>query len=231
MTNISIHNCDMDIQAIRKANFLYLLANECGPERGRNRVMAGKIDREPNYISQIKNEYVGIGDAMARRLEKGFCKEHGWMDVLQDQLPDSLEIREPGATYHTSAKDSDETVIILETDEITDFVNGYTPERPVDTVKSPVSNSEFLRVFAWRDQSNTNAPLLPAGTIYTILPTDRVSNGAMVAVMVSGNLAVGIYDRSAFGEAILTTGTKKHELPEEHHVFGVVISIVNRSNF
>lgn len=67
----------MDIKQIRKTN-LYLLKEEAKSWAE----IARRAGTDPAYISQIvsKKAVREIGDDLARKLEAGFYKPHGWMD-------------------------------------------------------------------------------------------------------------------------------------------------------
>lgn len=74
----------MDIKAIRFKN-LELLIDQYGSAE-----IARKAGSSPAYISQIKTKRLtpkgekirGIGDDIARRIEKGFEKPTGWLDQI-----------------------------------------------------------------------------------------------------------------------------------------------------
>ena len=74
------------IADIRAENLELLIAEQGSAER-----VAALCDTSPVYISQLRNKAGDsktgtprqVGDAMARKLEVGCCKEVGWMDNLQ----------------------------------------------------------------------------------------------------------------------------------------------------
>lgn len=72
----------MDSKEIRRINLEYLINSV-----GSIKALAELIDSNPDYISQIKGSKAkkNVGDKLARRLEKAFRKEHGWMDKLHYQ--------------------------------------------------------------------------------------------------------------------------------------------------
>ena len=81
----------MDNKAIRKEN-LRLLLDECG---GNQSDLARRCGSQAAYINQVLHGWKGkgIGDSLARRLEKGMNKEAGWMDRRH------LQVAEPGGDY------------------------------------------------------------------------------------------------------------------------------------
>lgn len=77
----------MDISEIRKANLLELIKTEAN---GSQKIFAELVGTSPAYLSQILNSTVGrngkpasVGAALARKTEKAFDLEHGWMDMYQ----------------------------------------------------------------------------------------------------------------------------------------------------
>ena len=216
--NALIHNCEMDIKTIRRDNFQLLMEHECGPKRGRNIVMAAKLDVEPSYISLIKNGRREIGDKTARKLEEAFGKKFGWMDSPQKILPTSIEIREDQAVYKVEKANTPELPVLKGSEAIEFLSSGKLPEKyPTD--QSPLPAPEYLRLFAIDEASYTNMPLLPPGTRYVVMPMDKPKNGSMAAV------AIGRYEFTPFGDAKLVTSEEKHPLPEGHTVLGRVIQI------
>ncbi len=66
----------MDNKSIRHKNLLTLI-----DIAGSLKNLERRTDVSANLISQLKNKTRGIGDNIARRLEVGMLKPHGWMDV------------------------------------------------------------------------------------------------------------------------------------------------------
>lgn len=87
LQNNSLYKGAMDIKEIRREN-LRLLAKEKG---GQAR-LAEMLGMSLSYLGQIigKNPVKGIGDAIARRVEKELELPHGWMDQAH-----SLSTMEP----------------------------------------------------------------------------------------------------------------------------------------
>ena len=76
----------MDISKIRIANLLNLIQLKTS---GSQKDFANIAGTSPAYLSQIINGTVGkngkpaaVGTALARKIEKAFNLEHGWMDVM-----------------------------------------------------------------------------------------------------------------------------------------------------
>ena len=79
----------MDISEIRKANLLELIEIK---SNGSQKDFANAVPTAPAYISQIINETIGrngkpavVGTAMARKIEKAFNLEHGYMDIFHNK--------------------------------------------------------------------------------------------------------------------------------------------------
>jgi SOS-response transcriptional repressor LexA len=78
----------MDISEIRKANLLELIETKAN---GSQKDFANAVPTAPAYISQIINGTIGrngkpavVGTAMARKIEKSFELDHGYMDVAHN---------------------------------------------------------------------------------------------------------------------------------------------------
>ena len=76
----------MDISEIRKANLLKLIEAKAS---GSQKDFANAVPTAPAYISQIINSTIGrngkpatVGTALARKIEKAFGLDHGYMDSL-----------------------------------------------------------------------------------------------------------------------------------------------------
>lgn len=99
----------MDNKEIRKLNLSRLVK-----EAGTIARLSEIIDTNPAYLSQILTGQTyksgairGVGDALARKLEKGMGKPHGWMDTCYDQINDGdLNISRPVAWIPVTPLDS-----------------------------------------------------------------------------------------------------------------------------
>jgi len=79
-------NESMDSKTIRKNNLLLLIKHANSSAE-----VARRADTSPAVISQIiSNKAVrNVGDTLARKIEKGFNLQHGWMDTPQTSLTET----------------------------------------------------------------------------------------------------------------------------------------------
>lgn len=76
----------MDIKEIREANLRLLINSK--PFDGHLTNFAEAVETNPDYFSQIMSNKldVGMGNLVARRIERKLNKPRGWMDQLQSQV-------------------------------------------------------------------------------------------------------------------------------------------------
>lgn len=111
-----LSNADgMDNKEIRRVNML-MLAKEAGGLQS----LADKTGTDAKYLSQVKNSWNGrgIGDDVARRIERALKKPKGWLDVLQDK-------KAAPVAQQLSAREE----IVLE------LFRGLTPEQQLEQVQ------------------------------------------------------------------------------------------------
>jgi len=105
-------------------------------EYGTIEAVAAAAGTAAQYLSQIKNGVAsasgnprGIGDALARKLERGCNKHEGWMDQIESNDAESLEkASQPALTLHVTDKskvgliyvDLEELLLITSFREATD---------------------------------------------------------------------------------------------------------------
>ncbi|WP_330926316.1 hypothetical protein [Candidatus Sororendozoicomonas aggregata] len=96
----------MDINEIRRHN-ARLLADQFKTLSG----FADYIDRSQTYVSRFigRNPTKGIGNKIARKIEKSFDKPHGWLDTLHSSLDDNDGKDQPATLRKaTNAPNTDE---------------------------------------------------------------------------------------------------------------------------
>ena len=81
----------MDIHMIRRRNLNLLLAQFKAEKRGLQKDWAAKADMVPDHVTQIKNGHRDMGGDIARRIEKRFNLDVGWMDVHHSSV-DSVTV-------------------------------------------------------------------------------------------------------------------------------------------
>lgn len=96
----------MKIQNIRYQNLLRLLDEV----QGNQAELARRANTNPAYISQIVNGSPlpsgrprAVGDGLARRLERAFYKDEGWMDTSESGSTQVGLIAEPSASYQVGS--------------------------------------------------------------------------------------------------------------------------------
>jgi len=75
---ILLSNGYMEIKETRRQNLLRLIDRV--PTKTIEE-LAEKVDTAPNYLSEIKNKVRNMGTRLARKMEKNFALETGWMDL------------------------------------------------------------------------------------------------------------------------------------------------------
>lgn len=137
----------MDISEIRKSNLLDLIESKAN---GSQKDFANAVPTAPAYISQIINGTIGrngkpavVGTAMARKIEKSFSLEHGYMDTSHknEVLDNNVDLKDkislegysiPVISWVSAGSFSDIETVIKDT-EITEWLppnkdcgkNGY----------------------------------------------------------------------------------------------------------
>lgn len=214
------HNCGMDIRKVRKMNFDHLLEAECN---GVNKVMADKLNKDPGFVSLYKNGRRNVGHAFARQLERCFQKESGWMDTYHEEFMGTPSVEERESQYVFEVAKN--LVPILTSDQVQPMIDeGFKPDGAPEMPTSYAA-ADMMRLFAWIETSNANAPLLPMGTLYIISPTTTLPNGLLAAVLINDAVMIGVYDINPLGEATIACGAKRYELPKTHRLIGRVLQI------
>lgn len=125
--------CAMDISEIRKANLLELIKIKAG---GSQKAFAEHVGTSPAYLSQLLNNTIGrngkpasVGAALARKIEKAFDLDHGWMDMYQSH-------------------DSFQRAVAFNLHEAEDLTSQYF-DNNVDLSKKIALEGESVPVISW----------------------------------------------------------------------------------
>ncbi len=191
----------MDAKAIRLYNLKRLIA-----EAGGQKKLAQKAGVSPAYLSQIVSARTPrkMGDDVARRLERGMDKPHGWMDVMLEiprqaaeaaaayRVPRkgasaAREVDNPAAVYGAGMA-AGGAVMVARVPLISwvaagnwgEAVDSYQPgdgEDWVETTKR-VGHSAF----ALRVKGDSMEPTCPNGSVIIVDPERDATNGALVVV-------------------------------------------------
>ena len=210
----------MNIADIRHENFLLLLKNECGRDRGASKVMADTLEIEPNQVSQIKNKYRNMGDKFARRVEIAFGKPQDWMDSRHPEYG----IAESAAEYIVSTKSSGK-IPMIKGPEVISFLDKDILLKGTIMVDEPFEKASSIKCFAYKEETSLNAPILPEGTIYIVQPFASTKLPCLAAIYINDTVVVGLYDKSPFGAHIVFSDTTKKDLPDSHRFLGRVLEI------
>ncbi len=191
----------MDAKAIRLYNLKRLIA-----EAGGQKKLAQRAGVSPAYLSQIVSTRTPrkMGDNVARRLERGMEKPHGWMDVMLEIPPQAAqaaaayrvprrgagavrEIDNPAALYGVGSIAGGAAMVArvpliswVAAGRWSEAVDSYQPgdaEAWVETTKR-VGHSAF----ALRVKGDSMEPTCPDGSVIIVDPEREANNGALVVV-------------------------------------------------
>lgn len=190
----------MDAKSIRLEN-LRLLIQEAGSQKK----LAHQAGVNPAYLSQILSKKTPrtMGDDVARRLERGMKKPHGWMDMLGDpamvsgyrpRSPQQSALREvddPRSGYgrHRAPEGLDEgprfvasvpLVSWVTAGQWAEVVDNFHPgdaDEWVDTTKRVGEGAFALRV-----RGDSMEPKCPDGAVIIVDPGQEPENGSLVVV-------------------------------------------------
>ncbi|MDH5528135.1 MAG: S24 family peptidase [Nitrospirota bacterium] len=187
----------MDAKTIRRHNLTILIS-----EAGGQKKLAGRTGVNPAYLSQILSRKTlrTMGDDVARRLERGMSKPHGWMDVMHEY----------GYSFSASASGVGGAVAAREVDDVRaryggagfsgpppiaarvpliswvaagrwgEVASSFQPEDAsawVDTTKRIGPTAFALRV-----HGDSMEPKCPEGSIIVVDPDREAVNGSLVVV-------------------------------------------------
>lgn len=107
-------NRGMENKEIRRANLLLLVDKT---QSKTIKELADRCDVSVAYLSHVKTRIRGMGDDVARRLERGMKKGTGWMDIRHDRPSDNIEPTEEEINliraYRDCDRDDQETILGL----------------------------------------------------------------------------------------------------------------------
>lgn len=184
----------MDVKQIRKAN-LYLLKKEVRSWAE----VARRAGTDPAYISQIvsKKAVREVGDDLARKLETGFSKPHGWMDHDHSKQTGSLFSAQQNTEQHGQYDNPSEASPIstniapgprikgrvpliswVQAGNWTEAVDVFQPEDAEDWVISAFNHSDTA--FALRVKGISMEPEFREGEIIIVDPVRCADPGKFV---------------------------------------------------
>lgn len=214
----------MDIKAIRNAN-LRLLVDEAGSIAA----VAAKAGTDDAYLSQLLNSWQdrAMGSKVARKLEVGFGRPSGWMDVDH-----SGAVREHVETDYSTIKDASARatrlplISLVQAGTWSDNGDPYPPgfaERWV-TTRLRVSKSSY----AVEVVGDSMEPDFPEGTLLIVDPEVSPRHRSFVVVRLPGS------GEATFKQLMLDGGLaylkplngryQVMRMPEDAHICGVVKS-------
>ncbi|MFQ5509521.1 MAG: S24 family peptidase [Leptospirillia bacterium] len=184
----------MDAKAIRLYNLRRLIS-----EAGGQKKLAQRAGVNPAYVSQILSTRTrrSMGDDVARRLESGMGKPHGWMDVIGDDIPvepGGYQVARTGDAVVRDASDaharygSTEPVFgpavrvpcisWVTAGHWADVVDSFQPGDADDWVET--TKRVGRTVFALRVKGDSMEPRVPDGAVIIVDPETEAVNGSLV---------------------------------------------------
>lgn len=214
----------MDAKAIRLYNLKRLIA-----EAGGQKKLAQRCGVSPAYLSQIISLRTPrkMGDNVARRLERGMDKPHGWMDVLLEYAPRHgvmggyamprpgggfmREVDSPSAIYGSGQLQPGPTVVAQvplvnwvaagHWQETVESVSPADCEAWIDTTKRVGRTAFALRV-----KGDSMEPKVPDGAVIVVDPERQPANGSLVVVRLDD-------DAEATFKKLLIEGGRRYLAP------------------
>ncbi len=193
----------MDAKAIRLHNLRRLIG-----ESGTQRKLAAQTGVNPAYLSQILSRRTQrqMGDDVARRLERGMGKPHGWMDVLPSEggpgyrMPVLAstgvfrEVDDPASQYGSQGQRRRNAqleaapamvarlplVSWVAAGNWADAIDNFQPgdaETWIETTRHVGASAFALRV-----RGDSMEPLCPNGAVIVVDPEREADNGSLVVV-------------------------------------------------
>ncbi|MDH4228957.1 MAG: S24 family peptidase [Nitrospirota bacterium] len=182
----------MDAKSIRRQNLLHLIA-----EAGGQKKLAGRTAVNPAYLSQILSDKTPrtMGDDVARRLERGMDKPHGWMDVTHaemDMVASGSWAREARSRYG-QGRPAPLPPMATRVPLISWSTAGRWPE--VVSAPGPGDVTDWVdtarrvgrNAFAVRVHGDSMEPKCPDGAIIMVDPGVEATNGSLVVVRLGGD--------------------------------------------
>lgn len=206
---------DMENKAIRKRNLNTLIA-----DFGTVGALAEAAGTDPNYLSQLRGPKAkrGVGDKLARDLERAAKKPLGWMD--HDHPIESV-----GNVSQFQASVTRIPLISwvqagLWNEAVDMFEPGYAEDW------KPTMEKVGQNAFALRVEGDSMEPEFPAGAIIIVDPAVEPQNGSYVIAKANGQATFKrlVYDA---GRAYLKPLNRDYhtiELPEDGEIVGVVVA-------
>lgn len=107
----------MEVKEVRKRNLALLI----GRSGGNQASFARSVGASPNYINQLLNGWQGrgVGDSLARRIERKAAKPKGWMDTPHSDEWRGIDTMAAQRTF-SSGGSSRSTWILAELDSLSD---------------------------------------------------------------------------------------------------------------
>lgn len=177
-------NAKMVIQQIRLANARHLQRLV-----GSQAEFIKKTGIGQSRVSQIigQNPRRRIGESTARRIEKAFGLEEGWLDVIHQEVdyPSSIGVKEPTALYHNvnQGPDVKGEVPMISWVAAGDWCQVYDDFEPGDadeTMPCPVSHGP--RTYCLTVRGISMEPEFHEGEVIFVDPDRQPENGDFVVV-------------------------------------------------
>lgn len=214
----------MDAKSIRLEN-LRLLIQEIGSQKK----LAHQAGVNPAYLSQILSKRTPrtMGDDVARRLERGMKKSHGWMDTLGE--PVSLSRYQSQGQQRSALREVDDVrsgygrhrtpegvdagprfvanvplVSWVTAGQWAEVVDNFHPgdaDEWVDTTKKVGEGAFALRV-----RGDSMEPKCPDGAVIIVDPEQKPENGSLVVVRLEN-------DREATFKKLVIDGRRRYLEP------------------
>jgi len=227
------------IHKIRLKNLKSILNPQYDDSADQVSVDLGNIGIDKKHVDLLLSGERGIGDNLARSIEQALNKEKYWLDkgietidkekkqetfnFLEEELKG---LKRVGVKLDTNTPNTTSSQVpLLTSSQIVPYIDKGNVPPSVRFLSEPFEGASQVKCFVYSDETNHNAPMLPKGTHYKILPMYITKLPCIAAIYVDGDVVVGLYDQNKSGKMITFSNSETKVLDDGCRFLGRVCEI------
>jgi len=216
---------------IRVENLRLLIEEKGSRTKFIDSPLARDLKIEYGYVGQLVNGSRGIGNAVARKLEKIGGKPENWIDQVHAGIDSTV------AVIHSSNASSIDNLAAkvpliswVSAGKLCEAIDNYTPGDAEEWLPCPIKCGH--NTFALRVEGDSMTSMIagaktyPSGCIIYVDPDVQVRNGSRVVARIDGHVTFKIYREDAGERWLMPINTQyeKIQLSAGVTICGVVIA-------